>query len=97
MSTERRRIYDIVNVLEAVQMMTKVSDSRGRMKLYTVLGGRLGKRCCNMFSESSTGSWAELQLPCCLSKQWTLPENMKQNLLLNLPPQIVVGIFLEIG
>ena len=25
MSTERRRIYDIVNVLEAVQMMTKVS------------------------------------------------------------------------
>ena len=26
MSTERRRIYDIVNVLEAVQMMTKVSE-----------------------------------------------------------------------
>ena len=25
MATERRRIYDIVNVLEAVQMMTKVS------------------------------------------------------------------------
>ena len=28
MATERRRIYDIVNVLEAVQMMTKVSFSK---------------------------------------------------------------------
>lgn len=28
MATERRRIYDIVNVLESVQMMTKVSEQR---------------------------------------------------------------------
>ena len=31
----------------------------------TVWGSRSRKRFCNMFSESSTGSWAELQLPCC--------------------------------
>ena len=42
-----------------------------------------------MFSESSTGSWAELQLPGCPSKQGELPENMLKNLLLNLPPQTV--------
>ena len=42
-----------------------------------------------MFSESSAGSWAELQLPCCPSKQGELQENMLQNLLLNLPPQTV--------
>ena len=55
-------------------------------------GGRLRKRFCNMFSESSTGSWAELQLPCCPSEQWELPENMLQNLFLNLPPQTVVCV-----
>ena len=42
-----------------------------------------------MFSESSTGSWAELQLPCYPGKQGELPENMLQNLLLNLSPQTV--------
>ena len=42
-----------------------------------------------MFSQSSTGSWAELQLPCCPSKKGELPENMLQNLLHNLPPQTV--------
>ena len=57
--------------------------------IHTVWSGRLRKRFCNMFSESSTGSWAELQLPCCPSKQWELPENMLQNLLQNLPPQAV--------
>ena len=55
----------------------------------TVWGGRLRKRFCNMFSESSTGSWDELQLPCCPSKQGELPENMLQSLFLNLPPQTV--------
>ena len=39
-----------------------------------------------MFSESSTGSWSELQLPC---KQGELLDSMLQNLLLNLPPQTV--------
>ena len=56
----------------------------------TVWGGRLSKMFCNMFSESSTGSWAELQQPCCPNKQGELPENMLRNLLLNLPPQTVV-------
>ena len=42
-----------------------------------------------MFSESSTGSWAELQLPCCPSKQVELPKKLLQNLLHNLPPQTV--------
>ena len=37
-------------------------------------GGRLRKRFCNMFSESSTGNWAELQLPCFPSKQGELPD-----------------------
>ena len=49
------------------------------------------KRFCDIFSDSSTGSWAELQLPCCPCKQGELPENMLQNLLLNLPPQTVQG------
>ena len=31
-----------------------------------------------MFSDSSTGSWAELQLPCCPSKQGKLPKIMLQ-------------------
>ena len=47
------------------------------------------KKFCDMFSESSTGSWAELQLPCCPSKRGELPENMLQNIFLNLPPQTV--------
>ena len=55
----------------------------------TVCGGRLSKRFRNLFSESSTGSWSEQQLPCCPSKQGELPESMLQNLLLNLPPQTV--------
>ena len=45
-----------------------------------------------MFSESSTGSWAELQLPSCPSKQGELLENMLQNLFLNLPPQTVLHV-----
>ena len=35
---------------------------------------------CKMFSESSPGRWAVLQLPCCPSQQGELPENMLQNL-----------------
>ena len=36
---------------------------------YTVCCGNLFRRFCNMFSESSPGHWAVLQLPCCPSKQ----------------------------
>ena len=61
----------------------------------TVWGGRLRKRFCNMFSESSTGSWAELQVPWCTSKQGELPENMLKNLLLNLPPHTVVIVLIR--
>ena len=43
-----------------------------------------------MFSKSSTGSWAELQLPCSPSKKWELPEITLLNLFLNLQPQTVV-------
>ena len=39
----------------------------------------LFRRFCKMFSESSTGRWAVLQLPCCQSKQWKLSENILQN------------------
>ena len=61
-------------------------------------GGRLGKRFYNMCSEISTGSWAELQLPGYPSRQGELPDNMLQNLLLNLPPQTVIcDIFRGIG
>ena len=58
-------------------------------QVHTGWGGRLWKRFCNMFCESSTGSWAELQLPCCPSKHGELRKNMLQNLLINLPPQTV--------
>ena len=37
------------------------------------------ERFCKMFSESFTGSWAELQLPCCPSKQGELLENILQS------------------
>ena len=35
---------------------------------------------CKMFSESSPGRWAVLQLPCCPSKEGELSENIIQNL-----------------
>ena len=58
------------------------------IKIYS-LGRQVEENVCNIFSESSTGSWAELQLPCCPSKQEELSENMLQNLFHNLPPQTV--------
>ena len=50
----------------------------------TVWGVRLCKRFCRMFSESSTGCWAVLQVPCCLGE---LTENILQHLFNKLPPQ----------
>ena len=50
------------------------SNLKWSCKNSTEWGGRLRKRFCNMFSDCSTGSWAELQLPCCPSKEGELPE-----------------------
>ena len=42
-----------------------------------------------MFSESSTGGWAVLQLSCCISKQGEHSENILQNLFHNPTTQTV--------
>ena len=42
-----------------------------------------------MFSESSPGCWAVLQLHCCPSKQGELKENLLQNLWNKWPPHMV--------
>ena len=39
-----------------------------RVQSLTIWVGNSFRRFCNMFSESSTGCWAVLQLPCCPSK-----------------------------
>ena len=61
------------------------------IKLFTVWSSRLGckKMFCKILSESSTGRWAVLQLPCCPSKQGELSENILKNLFHSLPPQTV--------
>ena len=47
-----------------------MSNYSGIGKLSTTgWGGHLFRRLCKLFSESSTGCWAILQLPCCPSKQ----------------------------
>ena len=51
------------------------------------LGGRLWKRICKMFIESSAVCWAVLQLPCRLEE---LPENILLNLFHNQPTQTVL-------
>jgi len=55
-------------------------------------GRQVEEHVCYMFSESSTGIWAQLQLPCCPSKLGELKENILQNLFLDLPPQNVVFV-----
>ena len=59
------------------QITMTMEEASWIRKIYCITGwgGRLRKRFCNMFSESSRGSMAELQLPCCPSKQGELPEN----------------------
>ena len=42
-----------------------------------------------MFSESSAGRWAVLQLPCGPNKENELSEKSQQNLFHDLPPQTV--------
>ena len=61
------------------------------MLVYTGWGGHLFRRFCNMSSESSTGYWAVLQLPCCPSKKGELSENLLQNLRNKWPPHPVVS------
>ena len=72
-------------IRSAYKRHSVLGTERTRHSQYRV--GRQVEETCNMFSESSTGSWAEMQLPCCPSKQEELIENMLQNLLHNLPPQ----------
>ena len=48
------------------------------------------RRFCKLFSESSTGRWAIVQLPCCPSKQGELSENILANLQNKWPPHPVV-------
>ena len=58
---------------DAVQRFMWWSVTRlttGGTSSYTQSGAATySERFCNMFSESSLGRWAVLQLPCCLSKQ----------------------------
>ena len=46
-------------------------------------------KLCKLFSESSTGCWAILQLPCCPTKQGEFLENILQNLRNKWPPHPV--------
>ena len=57
--------------------------------IYSWWGGHLFQRFCSLFSESSPGRWAILQLPCCPSKQGELLENILQNLWGKWPPHPV--------
>ena len=47
------------------------------------------RRFCKLFSESSTGRWAIMQLPCCPSKEGELSERILQNLRNKWPPHPV--------
>ena len=60
----------------------------------TVWGGNILKRFCKMFTQSSTGRWAVLQLPCCPCKQRELLENMLQNLRNKWPPYPVTNLMI---
>ena len=72
--------------MQAASLWLRSLSGKPHPKSSKVWEGRLWKRFWKMFSDtcSSTGRWAELQLPCCPSKQ-----NILQNLSHNLPPQTV--------
>ena len=60
----------------------------------TVWGIRLWKRFCKMFSESSTGRWAALQLPCCPSKQGNFQRTFYNTFFTTWRPTVVyLGLF----
>ena len=59
---------------------------------HTGWGGHLFRMFCKLFSESSTGRWVILQLPCCPSKKGELLEHILQNLPKKWPPHLVHGL-----
>ena len=62
-----------------------------------VWGGKLFRRFCNNFSESSLGRSAVLQLSCCPRKQGELSENILQTIRNKLPPKTIHNIIFAIS
>ena len=70
------------NWANSVTPSNKVNPTLMEYRPYTYMGGAAtcSEGFINIFSGSSPGCWAVLQLPCCPSKQVELLENVLQNL-----------------